>query len=203
MRRIARVYKSLTEEPSPVVEKWHTRLNTVISTDGWKKIFVLHRHSGLESKFQWLQIRIIQNILGTNRLMNIVNPTEFPSPLCTFCNEESETSIHLFTECPVTNKTWKELEAWLQGKGTSNLTITRLMKLLGATFMDAKDPVNICLLITRFYIWFCRCSKTTPTFNGLENYLRFYLKAVRVCYYYQGREDHYKKLWETFAEWLG
>ena len=97
---------------------------------------------------------------------------------------------------------WDELESWLIEKGCDNLKISRLMNLFGSIAEEPNHPVNVCLLITRFFIWYCRCTKTEPQFHALEHYLRFYLKSIKIAYYIQGRSEAYCTLWAKFTRWI-
>lgn len=201
-RNVEKKYNTLFEPKTPVIERWHKRLNSTITDSGWKKIFTIHRRSGLESKFQWFQIRIIQNILGTNKRMNVVWPAEFPTPLCTFCDLEPESILHLFNECPCVAEVWRKLQLWLREKIDESLVLTRLMKLFGATFEEATHPLNVCLLVSRFFIWYCRCAKTEPSFQPLLKYLSFYIKSIRASYYLRGKGEAFLSNWSRFLQWL-
>ena len=203
VRLVERKYRKLIDSPTPIIQKWHERLQTTISEEGWRKIFVIHRSSQLESKFQWFQVRLLQNILGTRKRMNLIRPTDYPNPLCTFCDQVPETIIHLFHECPVSAKLWDELRSWFCELAEEELTFTRLMHLFGATFKRHDDPLNVCLLITRFYIWYCKCSETLPSFSALTNYLQFYLKTLKMTFNMKGRRDQFESRWLKFLSWIG
>ena len=203
IRQVEWKYQRLKDDPSPVIDKWHRRLNTVITEEGWKKIFVLHRRSGLEAKFQWFQVRLVQNILGTNKRMHTIRPADHPSPLCTFCSQEPETVIHLFHDCPFSIKIWDELGSWLCDLSGEEIIVTRLMRLFGATFKSPNDPINICLLVTRFFIWYCRCSTVVPNFPALTNYIQFYLRALKMSYRIKGKGDQFDNIWSKFMSWIG
>jgi len=188
-------------QPTPIKERWHKRLGRVITDKGWTNIFTNCHKSGLEAKFIWLQVRLVQNILGTNKRMHTIWPSEYPSALCTFCEREEESILHLFTECECIEHLWIEMEKWLQEKGYEDLKITRLMRLFGATTWKAREPINICIMITRFFIWYCRCSKTMPNFQASLKYLRFYLRTIKVSYYLEGQMNKYTDIWKNFTEW--
>lgn len=195
-------YNLMAGASSPVKEKWHKRLGNVITDEGWQKIFHLHHKSGLESKFIWFQIRLIQNILGTNKRMHLIWPQEYLSPMCTFCLREEESILHLFVECDYTRVIWNDFEAWIQQKGYDDWKVSRLNSLFGANASDPTDPLNICLLISRFFIWYCRCTKSEPKFQALLQYLRFYLRALKSSYYIQGKASKYHTIWMSFNDWI-
>ena len=201
-REIDIKYRIMLAPISPVVERWNRRLDRVTSDEGWRRIFQLHFKSGLEQKFVWFQCRLIQNILGTNERMNMIWPSQYPSPLCTFCHLEPESIIHLESSCTHSDRLWCALEEFLREKAYPNLKITRLMRLFGASQDGPKEPINVIFLITRFFIWYCRCSNTEPQFHTLMQYVRFYLKAIKVSYYLEGKSEAYHNTWSSFVTWI-
>ena len=74
--------------------KWRRRLTINLN---FKFIYDISFSCTNDPKLQWLHFRINHRILGTNYLlvkMRINN-----SELCSFCNTEQETLVHLFWNC--------------------------------------------------------------------------------------------------------
>ena len=67
----------------------------------------------------WFQYKIIHNILGVNKLLNKIGINE--NDRCRLCNTETETSIHLFFECQITQKFWNEVINYVYGKSRIRL----------------------------------------------------------------------------------
>ena len=54
------------------------------------------------------QYKILNNILLLNKLL--FKFKKVPSPLCSFCNCEDETPLHIFYTCNITKQLWNELQ---------------------------------------------------------------------------------------------
>jgi len=76
------------------------------------------------------------------------------------------------------------------------------MRLFGAISREANDPLNVCILISRFFIWYCRCSKAEPNFQALLMYIRFYVRAMKVTFFIKGKPEQYYDTWSNFIDWI-
>ena len=96
------IYSSMLKEVVPTCHlKWEDKLSTNISKSEWKHIHKLPFITCASSKLKWFQYRIINRILGTNKLLYIMG--ERNDSLCTFCHNETETIIHIFWQCEIVN----------------------------------------------------------------------------------------------------
>ena len=112
---------------------------------------------------------------------------------CPFCNNSSETLIHLFWSCHVTSSFWKSVTDWLQNAlpliGKYNLlNITALGLRPEPHSTEYSCQLNYCLLLARFHIWQAKMDEISPNFANflclvnlrsiiLENYIYLlYLK---------------------------
>ena len=77
------------------INKWscQTQLGYI---DDWKKIHLSIKKI-LDPKLKWFQYRINRHILTTNKTAFKMNLTD--NELCSFCNAEVETIIHLLWNC--------------------------------------------------------------------------------------------------------
>ena len=87
---------------------------------------------------------------------------------CTFCNNSSDTLIHLFWARHVTSSFWKSVTDWLQntllitGKYNSlNITAPGLRPELH--FTEYSCQINYRLLLARLYIWQTKMDEIWPT----------------------------------------
>ena len=89
---------------SPVEPTGKLKWNNIhfFSSAEWTHIFSLPFNISNNPKFQWLQFRINHNILTTNTFLFKIGLSD--SPLCTFCNNDNETILHLLWECNETEK---------------------------------------------------------------------------------------------------
>ena len=87
-----------------------------------------------------------------------------------FCNNSSETLIHLFWSCHVTSSFWKSVTGcWLQNA----LPLIAKYNLLNITTLGLRpEPhstkyscqLNYYLLLARFYIWQAKMDEISPNF---------------------------------------
>ena len=76
----------------------------------WQTVYMLPRCCTIDSHTRIFQYKILNNILFlNNRLfkMNIVN-----SELCSFCEAEPETIIHLLCSCRKVKQLWSSVQQW-------------------------------------------------------------------------------------------
>ena len=84
----------------------------------WTKIFILLRLTTYNTYLRFFQYKILHNILFLNK--NLSGITK--SPLCSYCNTNNETPVHLFYECNST----KFLQLQLNRHFYSDLEIPKL-----------------------------------------------------------------------------
>ena len=86
---------SKNRESVKSIFKWKDKGFNISDAD-YCKIFELPYKTTKESKYHWLQFKILQRLILTN--IYLTKLTE--SKLCTFCKLEAETIEHLFVDCP-------------------------------------------------------------------------------------------------------
>ena len=81
------------------------------------------------------------------------------SPLCSYCNEEEETLLHLFHSCIKTKKLWNKFRQYFS-KFINIPHSTPQSSILGIFDNNQhSDLINHLLLIFRFYIYSARNTK--------------------------------------------
>ena len=73
----------------------------------WTKIFILPSLTTYNTYLRYFQYKILHNILFLNKKLYLSGITK--SPLCSYCNTNDETPIHLFCECNSTKSLWLQL----------------------------------------------------------------------------------------------
>ena len=100
--------------------KWSEKLKSNIS---WNTVFmkVQKTKQNKNVKLKWLQIRIIHRITATNVVLN--NKGVTTKTQCGFCNDEKDSSEHIFWKCSCIRHFWTSLEAILKGKCETALNV--------------------------------------------------------------------------------
>lgn len=142
--------------------KWREK-GINIPDEEWRQYNALPYRCTKSTKLQAFQYKIIHRILGIGVFKKLCNIVE--DDVCSFCAEESETLLHLFTECPVVNTFWDSMRGWVE------------------TYIDPinLDPVTImfgdtgsCLishviLTSKYYIFLCQFRKQRPCLAGIKS----------------------------------
>ena len=127
-------------------------------------VFIISR----DTYTQWFQTRIVHRILGTKSLlfkMNIVHDN-----LCSFCNENEETILHIFWDCIFTKRIVNYVVEFLRSHNVQKCTeISCQTMLFGWTSTNMTD-INILILEIKKYIFVCQRKGQLPSIRGLNNY---------------------------------
>merc|ERR1711862_893224 len=124
-----------------------------IESEYFEQIYSIPFNATICTKLRAFQFKINHNILYTNEKLHRIKISE--SPLCTFCNNETETLEHLFVDCDVVANVWQEvLENLLQPFGVTNLTKSEVI--LGfITTNQQNSVINHIILETKYFIYVC------------------------------------------------
>ena len=97
---------------------------------------------------------ILFKILGTKDYLKKVKIAE--NNECGLCKPSVESIDHLFSKCEKANILWENVKIWIQNKFAINFNITDSMKILGYLTYDKNFwPLNLILLVTRKYLYWC------------------------------------------------
>jgi len=146
----------------------HSKWNTLFNNVEWKKVHALVFIISRDTYTQWFQTRIVHRILGTKSLlfkMNIVHDN-----LCSFCNENEETILHIFWDCIFTKRIVNYVVEFLRSHNVQKCTeISCQTMLFGCTSTNMTD-INILILEIKKYIFVCQRKGKLPSIRGLNNY---------------------------------
>ena len=118
-----------------------------------------------EVKLRWFQYRLIHRILTTNTYLYKLKYTE--NDLCTFCQIESESIIHLLWECKFAQIFWKDFASWIKNcLHVCNMNLSLELILFGVkeNFVTY-NFFYLILLFAKFYIYKCKYQKYKPQFK--------------------------------------
>jgi hypothetical protein len=146
-------------------EKWCRDLNIVLDKSDWNAFYNLPFRTSIDTNLRYFQYRVLHRILTTNRFLHIIHIADHD--LCSFCNNTSETLVHLFVECEYVIDVWLELNKWLVKNGFTNLGIfSKIDIILGIEGVDI--IVNLCLQIAKISIYRCKLKNCKPTFAAVK-----------------------------------
>ena len=99
------------------------------------------------------------------------------SPICTFCNNERETIIHLFCNCNIVENLWNEISTWMNRKLNCEIKLDNKLIILGYLNMDKLYySINTIILVAKSYIFKCSRRDITPNMIQFHNRLLVVLR---------------------------
>ena len=124
-------------------------------------------------------------------------PPSVKSASCTFCDEPSETLLHLFAQCPVLEPLWIEIQRIL------NRTFSHSQRILG-TIESGKDKniQNHLMLILKYYIHICRIKIQVPAVIVLRKRILYNAKIEAEIASNLGLLDEHFAKWGDIIEGL-
>ena len=167
--------KSLTPRKSQL--KWFRDCNFSDEEDtfNWELAYLMARRCTKSTKLIEFQFKLLHRRIPSNDFLFKIGRKENDN--CTFCNNSSETLIHLFWSCHVTSSFWKSVTDWLQ---SALPLIGKYMQLIehyctgleaGASFYRILVSINYCLLLARFHIWQAKMDEISPNFANFQRLL--------------------------------
>ena len=174
--------------------RWDTDFSTSIDSKTWERI---HTICLKDNAVIWFQLRILNRILGTRKLLFKMHLTD--SPLCVFCQEYEESLIHLFASCTKIKQLWNDIQNWINTKLNINLSFNSMDILLGYLLMDQNNiPINTILLTTKRYIFDCSKFKKDLNIFQLQVKLKEVVKEQELISKIEGKEAYFTKIWSTW-----
>ena len=117
----------------------------------WKHVYLLPRRVTVDTNLRIFQYKILNNVLYLNE--KLFRFKKISCPLCSFCQSENETLIHLFHGCIKTNLLWYKLKEFLKTK--IDLPVNRLQSAIFGflNYENNFDIINHLLLISKYYLF--------------------------------------------------
>ena len=95
------------------------------------------------------------------------------SPECEWCGYHTQNQIHLFWDCPVSQKLWAKIEFLINNTFGCKLEIKKeLIFLFDIEAGNLTNIIDLLILITNRYIFVCKCTESKPSGVGLERKVR-------------------------------
>ena len=167
------IYNKLIDNENLTEQKrlsWNTELGNNLDKIGFNKLFKEVYTITNVSKFRSFQYRLLNRAITTNTKLYLWNIVE--SPLCTFCHEYEETVLHVLYLCPSLKEIWDFLQNEVL-RSTGEHPDISVENVIFNRIAPKKNSIgNFLCLLTKFYVYKCRCAKTIPKIKELENYFK-------------------------------
>ena len=156
--------------------KWLSEKDIVgHSTVNWRNAYYLPFLCTRETKVRLFQFKFLHRRITTNDFLCKIGTKQVDS--CSFCEETTETSVHLFWNCKYTQAFWKKLLEWMSQK------IVNLKDLVFSPFLCLRLVENVSnvllhhlFVIARHYVYTCKLKNSLPK---LQVYLQSLLTSMK------------------------
>ncbi len=177
-------------------EKWSN--DERVQDPGWELIYRLPFTCTKDSKIQEFQFLTLRRLLWTN--YNLEKAKVLASPRCSFCFDYSETIEHLFFECRTSHNLWLELIDTLNLGGIYPTFSYSLANIIFGIVPcnESNYSLNCIILLTKKFIYNCRCKNVMPVIHNLLNYLKFKINIEKVGLSEKGDIEKFNKKWNNF-----
>lgn len=104
----------------------------------------------------------------------------FDDNCCSFCEENIESTDHLFFECIFSKCFWDDVHYWLFPKIPNLPDFSNKDIIFGTLLKDRhfEDILNVIIIMGKFFIHKCRFLKTKPSFFTFHKELSFFFSSV-------------------------
>ena len=127
-------------------------------------------------KLRDFQFRLLHNKIFCNDIL--VHWRKVDSNVCNFCKVEKQTIVHLMYRCPVVQQVWQTLELKLIQFPCDFNTRSVLFNLVINN--KTSHVINFIVLITKQYIFRCKCYDVIPSVNQLFSEIAN-IRRVELC----------------------
>ena len=155
--------------------KWEDKLGQLQGVPFWDRCYKNTSLIFFDNRVKWLQYQIVRGTLKTNAIISKFIPNI--GPRCTFCDNDSETLLHLFWNCPIVYSFLREISEQAHRANILYVVEDNVKKFL---FCNGNTNVGlnfIFKLYLKYYIWITRCKKNIL---NVDNFFEWYNKEVNI-----------------------
>ena len=176
------------------LNKWECDLNMSLEMliqwqDRFKRIF----KTTLDTKIRTFQFKFIHRRIATNEFLCRIGVKS--SPMCNFCNQESQDLLHLFCHCPVVKKFWNEVNTWLCELDVLVFPLSMIDICFGV--QSRNDFVNSIIFYAKYFIYRCKHSDKIISFRLFQKEISFLEKVEYIIALRQGKLLIHLEKWKV------
>ncbi|XP_077863933.1 uncharacterized protein LOC144348547 [Saccoglossus kowalevskii] len=141
-----------------------------INIDCWEEFYQLPVKCTIDSKLRDFQFKILHKILVTNINLVKMKPPRVENALCTFCQKEDETLVHLFCECSYVKFFWENFFMLWGNKLKMQHRPKQWQIILGDP--EVSCLVNFLILLGKRFVYISKCKQNKPDFIDFKRYVQ-------------------------------
>ena len=120
---------------------------------------------------------------------------QIQSDQCTFCKSSQEDIIHLLFKCRISKNIWSFIETFLQEKTNILINFSDTDLIFGSEFFPFFKLYNHIILLTKQYIYACRCKDSLPDANVLKNKIFFEYQLEKNMNFSKRHQENVGEKW--------
>ena len=177
---------------------WENDLNTNISEESWWRLYPTFLKTVKPTKLRILQYRILTKSLTTNVKRHIWDNTI--SEKCTFCENCTETLLHLFVYCKYVQTMWKSLTRWCKRFLLLEIVFNPEMICFNNYNGQQEELINTFFIILKRHIYVSKCYRKIHTFlEFCFQIVNWYNIEETIAENY-GNYKKFSKKWKQYVE---
>ena len=178
--------------------KWDHLLEESID---WSKSLTCLRLATSDSKLRWFQLRILHNILTTNKSVSKYKPEQ--TELCTFCKQNPETIVHIFWERQISKNFISSLFEFISSKThhAKNLQANKSLILFGTskdTFTD--NILDLIILLSKFFLYRCKVNSKRPALKPFIEEIKQRHDIEKIISTSTGKYEAHRTSWAPYID---
>ena len=187
------IYKEIMENHSlltQLVTRWNNELGNIEYEDILSSITNINKCT-IEMRLRNFQFRLMWKAIITNvQLKHYKIRTD---NLCSRCNQHKETIKHLFVECEKV----KSLYLFVATLSNQVIQLDAKSILFDNVVVKPEAAENTIILITKQYVYRCRCMGQKIRTLALSNYIQMYQKIEEQIARNANKLSFHNKKWQT------
>ena len=170
---------------------WNKKLGTEISKDEWEQIRKDSYYVTIATKLHYFQMCLLSNkIITKSRRVK----WKKINPMCVWCQNGEETTLHILWECNCVKKFWKCFTKWCNYAFKAEIELTAAMVILNNYKGLQKKLIQMMLLMAKQYIYACTCLNKEIQFTiFLQKVMDIYYAELQIAVSNHVQHKHSKK----------
>ena len=174
------ILQTVASKPKKTQSRWSMDLSGYLPNIDWKSTYKLQFSCTVQTKLQSFQYRILHRTLATNTLLVKIGILNVDN--CTFCLSSSESTVHLFWHCNLTQSIYKSLAVWITESTGITFSLACSTVILGLSDNICNNSaINFIILATKYSIYNCKMEGCNINFRFLQNYLKHMYKIEKLA----------------------
>ena len=169
-----------------------------LTEESYTQSFELMYKCTSSTKLKDFQFRLLHMRLNTNRDRFLFG--QIDSDRCSFCDLHEENIFHLLMTCETSKEIWIFLQRFLYSKTNIHLIFSEQDLLLGSEFFPFFQVYNHLIILTKQYIYACRCKGIRPNGNVLLSKIELEYEIEKRSNFGDRHLARVKKKWEPIFE---